>query len=125
MHLTPSWVHVRFTDPYGLFATDSDEHYDSLCDMGSLLKLPHHEEVREVDHLCEVLDEWNRWLAHVDERIREVQKERDSLHRDLDNTWQELENARQEQVLKMHTPPPHAIKDASTSATVAFSPSHS
>ena len=35
MHLTPSWVHVRFTDPYGLFATDSDEHYDSLCDMGS------------------------------------------------------------------------------------------
>ena len=36
MHLTPSWVHVRFTDPYGLFATDSDEHYDSLCDMGSV-----------------------------------------------------------------------------------------
>ena len=35
MHLTPSWVHVRFTDPYGLFATDSDEHYNSLCDMGS------------------------------------------------------------------------------------------
>ena len=35
MHLTPSWVHVHFTDPYGLFATDSDEHYDSLCDMGS------------------------------------------------------------------------------------------
>ena len=37
MHLTPSWVHVRFTDPYGLFATDSDEHYDSLCDMGSVV----------------------------------------------------------------------------------------
>ena len=35
MHLTPSWVHVHFTDPYSLFATDSDEHYDSLCDMGS------------------------------------------------------------------------------------------
>ena len=26
---------MRFTDPYGLFATDSDKHYDSLCDMGS------------------------------------------------------------------------------------------
>ena len=37
MHLTPSWVHVRFTDPYGLFATDYDKHYDSLCDMGSWL----------------------------------------------------------------------------------------
>ena len=39
MHLTPSWVHVRFTDPYSLFATDSDEHYDSLCDMGSMSQL--------------------------------------------------------------------------------------
>ena len=38
MHLTPSWVHVRFTDPYSLFATDSDEHYDSLCDMGSTVE---------------------------------------------------------------------------------------
>ena len=90
-----------------------------------LLKLPRHEEVREVDHLREVLDERNRWLARVDERLREVQKERDSLRRDLDNARRELENARQQQVLKTHTPPPRAIEDASTSAAVAFSPSRS
>ena len=90
-----------------------------------LLKLPRHEEVREVDHLHEVLDEQNRWLARVDERLREVQKERDSLRRDLNNTQWELENARQQQVLKMHTPPPHTIEDAYTSAAVAFSPSRS
>ena len=37
--------------------------------------------VREVDLLCEDSDKWNRWLAHMDERLREVQKEQDSFTR--------------------------------------------